>query len=374
MSLRMKYRLNWTSLAAGCLLMAGLAGCGGGKDAQQSASGNAASGEMKRIILLTNGSAPFWDAAAVGANVAAKELNLAASGLQVVVDRNDFKVEGQIDKLRQYAGSTDVAAVGISVTDANNPAIADEMRKLREQGIHVVTIDSDVDRKTARDARFAYLGTDNVVGGRELGKAAAGLLPEGGQYATFVGLKGAANARERIGGFAEGAGSAFEQVENLGDGGDAATARTNVQDALGRHPELDLLVGIWSYNTPAIIDIVKQRGIRDKVKVIGFDADPPAIAGMQEGFVDVMVVQNPYEMGYQGVRLMKALVEDDQATIAEILPNRDAENGDLYDTGLKVVVPDASSPLKADLFNENTQFLTLKEFQDWLQKYGLTGS
>lgn len=374
MSLRVKCRLNSTMLAAGCLLVLGLAGCGGGDTDEQSAAGNAESGGLKRIILLTNGSAPFWDAAAVGANVAAKELNLAASGLQVVVDRNDFKVEGQIDKLKQYAGSTDVVAVGISVTDANNPAIADEMKKLREQGIHVVTIDSDVDRETSRDARFAYLGTDNIVGGRELGKAAAGLLPVGGQYATFVGLKGAANARERIGGFAEGAGSQFQQVEDLGDGGDAATARTNVQDALDRHSELDMLVGIWSYNTPAIIDIVKQRGIRDKVKVIGFDADPPAIAGMQEGFVDVMVVQNPYEMGYQGVRLMKALVEDDQATIAEILPNRDAEDGDLYDTGLKVVVPAASSPLKPDMFNKNTQFLTLKEFQDWLQKYGLTGS
>ena len=63
------------------------------------------------------------------------------------------------------------------------------MEDCQKSGIKVIAIDSDVDRKTSRGARFAYLGTDNVLGGQELGKAAAGIRPEGGKYATFVGLK-----------------------------------------------------------------------------------------------------------------------------------------------------------------------------------------
>lgn len=353
----------WAAVCGG--LMLAIAGCSSSSAPQQ---------DVKRIIILTNGSSPFWDAAARGARDAADKLAIQQSGLRIVIDRNDFKVEGQIDKLKQYASSTDVVGVAISVTDANAPAIVDEMKALRESGVKVITIDSDVDRETGREARFAYLGTDNLVAGRELGRAVQALRPKGGTYATFVGLKGAANARERIGGFAETVGENFRQVENFGDGGDPNVARTNVRDALNRHPDLDVLVGIWSYNAPAIVDIVKQLGVRDRVTVAAFDADPPTITGMEQGFVDVMIVQNPYQMGYQGVRLLKALLDDDQQPIHDLLPNLGKQDGDLYDTGLKIVVPDETSPLRTDLFGPSTEFLTLPKFQAWLEQYGLTGS
>ncbi len=375
------FRVGMRSIAA--LSLFGLMlGCGGSDSSSGGASKaptpdlGAAAGtpELKRIIVLTNGNAPFWDAAAAGAKDAEKELGCAADGFQVVVDRNDFKAEGQIEKLRQYASATDVAAVAISVTDAQNEAIPEEMRKLQKAGIKVVTIDSDVNRETASDCRFAYLGTDNIVGGRELGAAAKGLLPNGGKYATFVGLKNAANAQERISGLAEGAGDKFTQAENLGDGGDEAVARTNVKDALNRNEDMALLVGIWSYNTPAIIDVVKQANAREKLKLVGFDADPPAILGMGEGMLDVMVVQNPYQMGYQGVRILRALVKNDEATVKEMFPTRDAKDGDIFDTGLKVIVPNEGSPLKRELFGPKTDFLKLDEFKQWLDKYKLTGS
>jgi ribose transport system substrate-binding protein len=57
-----------------------------------------------------------------------------------------------------------------------------------------------------------------------------------------------------------------------------------------------------------------------------------------------------------------------------MFPNRAEDGGDIYDTGLKLVVPDESSPLNAEMFDEKTQFMTLPEFQAWLDKYGLKGS
>jgi ribose transport system substrate-binding protein len=95
---------------------------------------------------------------------------------------------------------------------------------------------------------------------------------------------------------------------------------------------------------------------------------------MEDGNVDVMVVQNPFQMGYQGVRLMKALIEKDDLTIKEMLPNRGDAEGDLVDTGLKVVVPDGATPLAAGQFGAKTEFLKLSEFKEWLAKYGLEGS
>ena len=96
--------------------------------------------------------------------------------------------------------------------------------------------------------------------------------------------------------------------------------------------------------------------------------------------------------------MLKALVTKDQATVHEMLPKLGQTGGDpqlpappslpkpptlpklgepigdIYDTGLKVVVPDSSSPLKPDMFDTKTQVLPLGEFRQWLEKYKLTGS
>lgn len=368
-------------LSASLILLGTMFGCGGdsstpsGGGTPKPQLGEAAPNlDLKRIIVLTNGNSPFWDAGAAGAKDAEKEFHCAADGYRVVVDRNMTKEEGQIEKLRQYASATDVAAIAISVVNAKNAVIPEEMRKLQKAGIKIVTIDSDVDREMNRDSRQFYLGTDNVVGGRELGTAMKGLLPNGGKYASFVGVKEAANAQERMAGLAEGAGDRFVQAEYLGDEIDESVARTNVRDALDRNADLAILAGIWSYNTPAMIDIVKQLNAREKLKLVGFDADPPAIVGMGEGMLDAMVVQNPYQMGYQGVRVLRALLKKDDATVKEMFPNHGSDDGDLFDTGLKVIVPNSGSSLKRELFGKKTEFLKLDAFKEWLTKYNLTGS
>jgi ribose transport system substrate-binding protein len=361
---------RWSALVA-LLAVSVVVGCG---EDQPSSDGSASNGKTKRIIILTNAVSPYWDAADIGAQNAAKELNVADSNYTVTIEKNTKKTEGQVTQLKQYLGAADVAAVAISVTDPNNQQLMRAMKQLRDSGVVVVTIDSDVDRSKFSNTRFAYIGTDNVVGGKELGQTVKGLLPNGGKYATFVGIKSQGNAIERNDGFDEGVGEKFTRVENLGDDVDDNKARKNVRDAYDRNNDIVAYVGIWSYNTPAIVDIVSELKIQDKVKVVGFDADPPSIVAMGEGKVDAMVVQNPYEMGYQSVRLMKALLTDDTDTVNEMLPNHSESGGDIYDTGLRVVVPDENSPLKESDFRKTTEFMTLKEFQSWLDKYALTGS
>jgi ribose transport system substrate-binding protein len=359
---------------AACLA-ATIAGCGGEvPEAGSDSSAGTGTSAKKRIVILTNGDNPFWDPCEAGAMEAASELKLEEAGFTVSFERANFTVKGQVDKLKQYGLATDIVGIGISVYDDSSPAIANELKKLQEAGIKIVTIDGDVDRERFRDVRFAYLGTDNIIGGRELGRAAAALRPEGGKYATFVGNKGNSNARARISGFAEGAGDKFVEVESLDDGGKPEVARKMVRDALDRHPEIDMLVGIWAYNGPAAIQIVTERELRGKTKILTFDADEASIKGMGDGNMDAMVVQNPFNMGYQGVRILKALVEDDQEVIQEMYPNHGEPDGDLFRTGLKVVVPNEGSPLKQEAFDSETEFLTLDEFKVWLKKYNLKSS
>lgn len=354
-------------LAAGV----GLAGCGGG--------GGSASG-AKRIIILTNGESPFWDAGRQGMEAAATDLALDKAGLKIDFQVNDGTEDGQLERLRQFSSQSDIAAIAISVTKEDNAAIAEQMRQFRKRGVHVLTIDSDTSRTKFRDARVAYVGTDNLEAGRQLGRCLKLLRPGGGEYVTFVGFTSAQNAKERVDGFAEGAGDKFVRKDNMGDEVDRNRAKENVRTALTNHPNLIALVGIWSYNAPAIVGVLEDNAEQKKKRtltVVTFDAEPIAIKKMEEGWIDAMAVQNPYEMGYQATRLMKALVQDDQKTVKDMLPKLGQEGGDLYDTGLKIVVPDKDTPLNPETFDDkakNVKGYRLSDFQEWMKKYNLTGS
>ena len=335
---------------------------------------------LKRIVILTNGPDPFWDTCEAGAKSAEEKLGLKGKGYRVTFERADFTDKGQINKLKQYLLQDDIVAVGISVYNPESRAVAAEMRKLRKKGVKVITIDGDTSRDKFRDARYAYLGTDNIIGGRELGRSAKALAPSGANFAFFVGSTSAANAIARMDGFKQGAGSGFKEIERLEDGGDRPKARENVKGALNRAAEkkvdINMLVGIWAYNTPQIVAEVKARDIRKKTKVVCFDAAEASIREMGNGNVDIMVVQNPYQMGYDGVKLMLALVEDDKKTIKEMYPDYKQEgDGDIFRTELRVVVPDDKSPIKKkDLSDKKTIFMTLPEFKKWLADRKLVSS
>src|SRR5882724_6792087 len=75
----------------------------------------ASTGGKKRIVFLTNGSDPFWDACRSGLEEGAKQFEIEKVGYTVAMEVNNGKPQGQIDKLRQFASQGDVAAVAISV-------------------------------------------------------------------------------------------------------------------------------------------------------------------------------------------------------------------------------------------------------------------
>lgn len=327
-------------------------------------------------MLLNNTDSPFWDAARAGIARAAEDLKLSEKGFTAGMDSNDGTEPGQIEKLRQYGTQSDVAAVIISPISATNPAIADELKNLKDKGVLIGCFDSDLDPKFTSIREF-YVGTDNVQGGRVLGTAAKNLLYKGGQYVQFVGVDSQQNAVQRMDGFTSAVGDKFVQKDRRLDDTDRARARDNVRDVIDKFPELNLLVGIWSYNAPAIADVVKEKGVRDRFTIVTFDAEQLAIQQMAEGMIDVMVVQNPFGMGYDSVRYAFAKLTGDQDTITELFPQMGEPGGNVRDTGLKVVVPDRGSPLTAEMFEEfgsNVEFIHLFEFEKWLAEYKLTSS
>jgi ribose transport system substrate-binding protein len=368
--------LRWVGLVVLAAAF-GLAGC---ETTTKDLGGPAkvASGK-KRMIFLINTPDPYWEANRQGLEEGAKKFDLEAAGLTIEQDPNNGTTEGQVEKLRQYATQDDIVAVGISPWDADSLAIAEELRKLQKKGVKVITVDNDMNREKFRDTRTFYLGTDNLVAGQALGSGLKAVLEaknvKSGEYAQFVGNTDSDNARKRMDGVKDKMTDAYKEVTREADGGEAGKCAVNVTNVLQNYNDIVCLVGIWAYNAPAIADVLDKSKKGDKVTVGCFDAGELSIAAMQEKKIDVMVVQNPFDMGVQTVRILKAMVQKDDATVKEMFPKQGEPDGDMYTTGLRIVVPDETSPVKKELFDPAAvEFMTLPAFREWLTKYGLKSS
>ncbi len=364
------------------LAMLSLVGCQG--DVAQPNANNSpvkpsTSSGAKRIVFLINMPDPFWDACRAGFLEGAEHWKLADAGLTATFESNDGTPQGQIDKLRQFASQPDIVGVAISVIQADNEAIVEELKNLKAKGVHVITVDNDVNRERFREVRSYYIGTNNHEAGQALGAATKTILEarkvDKGSYVHFVGDTGADNARHRMDGVKEGLGEKYTDRDRMADAGAISRSQENVRNALTNHNDLVALVGIYAFNGPAISVVVKERKVREKVAVVTFDAAEGSIEAMAEGNLDAMCVQNPFDMGFQAVRLLKAMHEKDKAVTKEMYPNFGQTDGDVYTTGLRIVAPDQGSPLKLEQFDpKSVEFMTLTQLREWLKKYKLKSS
>jgi ribose transport system substrate-binding protein len=174
----------------------------------------------------------------------------------------------------------------------------------------VVTQDSDC----PESKRSAYIGTDNVEAGRRAGEELVRLLPDGGQVALFVGKLDVANARERKQGIEQVIeGHPIEIVEVFTDEVQRSVAQSNVRNALDKYPELAAMVGLWSYNTPAIVKVVQERGLEGRITIVGFDEEGATLDAVADGTVASTVVQQPFEFGYRSIRALALLARGENA-------------------------------------------------------------
>lgn len=321
-------RRHWLlAVVLGTILMVG---CSKPKETTTQAP----SGEKKvRIVLITNGNSPFWDPMEVGMKKAAQDLGCEAISRRPTTDSP--ALQRQI--IEEYMAQK-VDGIGISVIESDT--IGPVIDELMNNEIKVITFDSDA----ANSKRIAYIGTNNFEAGKAAGEAAKQLLPEGGKVFGFVGNQNAPNARERIAGFKEATkGTNIVLVDVFDDNKDPAKARANVENVLQAHKDVKMLLGLFSYDGPQIAAAVKEAGVRDKVKILCFDAEPETINHLKRGEIDATIVQKPYEFGYRSVQLLCKIIT--LGNVDKALKEFEAESGykvapgNVIDTGVEVITP-----------------------------------
>jgi ribose transport system substrate-binding protein len=265
---------------------------------------NKAPKELK-LAFVTNNSADFWTIARKGVEKAGAELAGVSAQFKICSDGSAAEQKRIIDDLLTQG----VDGIAISPVDPENQtALINEISKRAL----VFTQDSDAPGSD----RACYIGTDNVAAGRQAGQLIKEAVPDGGKIMLFVGKLDARNAQERIQGIKEVLeGTKIEIIDTRTDDADAVRAKSNAADTLVRYPDVRALIGLWSYNGPAVLNAVKDAHKVGKVKIVSFDEADETLAGIQDGSIYATVVQQPHEFGYQAIKLMAQALKGDRSFI-----------------------------------------------------------
>jgi ribose transport system substrate-binding protein len=281
-----------TTTALVCAAIAIISGCGRDRPS------------AKKLAFVTNNAADFWTIARKGTEQADAEL----AGATV-----EFRL-GDGTAAEQKRIVDDLLAKGVDGIAISPVDPANQTGMLNDAARQTVVFTHDSDAPDSR--RECYVGTDNVAAGREAGGLIKDALPQGGRIAVFVGKLDARNAQERLQGIKEViAGSTVSIIDVRTDDTDQVRAKANVSEMLVSHPDVAALVGLWSYNGPAILSAVRDAGRIGQVKIIAFDEDDETLTGVKSGAIMGTVVQQPYEFGYRSMTLLAKALDGDRSGI-----------------------------------------------------------
>ncbi len=295
------------------------------------ASNPAGAQDKKTLAFVVNGASDFWKAAEAGVKKAQGEL----PNYSLVFKYPEQSSAAIQQRLMDDLVSSGVAGIMVSAVDPKT--MTDALNRVAGQAV-LFTTDSDA----PQSKRVAYIGSSNTLAGKQAGDLVLKALPQGGKCMGFVGLPGADNARERIDGVKDVIkGSKVSLVDVRADDIDQTRAKRNVEDTLTANPDVNCMIGFYSYNTPRIYEALKEAGKLGSVKVIGFDEDAITLGGVKEGTIIGTVVQQPYEWGYQGMKDMAKYIEGDKSFLPKddliIIPTKiiDQTNVDAFAAELK---------------------------------------
>ncbi|EWY42028.1 ABC transporter substrate-binding protein [Skermanella stibiiresistens SB22] len=250
-------------------------------------------------IIVKDTTSFYWQIVLAGARQAGKDLGVTVQELGA---QSEADINGQIGIL-ENAVSSNPAAVVISPTQfaALGPAITESARQVK-----IIGIDSAADSKSFT----SFLTTDNVQGGRAAADAIAAAIAQKygaaeGDIALITSLPGVGSLDQRAQGFKEQLAAKYPKLKLVADrvaDGQPTTGLNIMTDLITASPNLR---GVFASNlimAQGAGQAIAENNLGDKIKLIGFDNDERLVSFLSEGVIAALVVQDPYRMGYDGIK------------------------------------------------------------------------
>jgi len=287
-------------------------------------------------IIVKDTTSFYWQIVLAGARKAGQDLGVKVPELGA---QSEADITGQISIL-ENAISGKPAAIVISPTQfaALGEPITEAAKKVK-----IIGIDSAADSK----AFTSFLTTDNVAGGRAAADALAAAITEKygkaeGEVALITNLPGVGSLDQRAKGFKEQIAAKYPGLKLTADkiaDGQATTALNIMTDLITSMPNLR---GVFASNlimAQGAGQAIAENKVQDKIKLIAFDSDEKLVKFLEDGIISALIVQDPYRMGYDGVKTALAVSKGEKVP-ADV------------DTGVNTITKASlSSPRSQELLN-----------------------
>ena len=285
-----------------------------------------------RIAVIPKGTTHiFWQSVHAGAQQAGKEAGVTIfwNGPKLETDR-----EEQIQIIEDFLIKK---VSGVVLAPLDSKALVPSVEKMYDDGIPCVIIDSGIETEKI----ISFAATDNYKGGVMAAKRMGEILEGKGKIIVVKYVPNSDSTTQRENGFIDTIQKEFPDIEIVDQQYGMATVETALQateDMLTKNTELNGLYACNASTAVGAMQALQSQG-RDEVKMVGFDAEEALVNGLKSGIIDSLVVQNPYKMGYEGVKAVLARLDGKE------VPER-------IDTGVELVtLKRLEEPAIKDLLN-----------------------
>jgi ribose transport system substrate-binding protein len=239
----------------------------------------------------------YWSKVHSGAVCAASQMPGVKVTWNGVTDETD--VVGQLNLLNNYIAQ---GVNGLVYAATDSKAMSEISTNALKAGIKVVGIDSGT---TPQPSSVPLFETDNIGGAqRAADELAKAIGPGGGKIAIIAFHAGSQTNDQRVQGFEQ----ELKKHPNLHLVGlqysqnDYNTALTVTSNILTANPDLKGLFAANESSDVGAVEAVRIAHKVGKVKIVGWDTSPDEVDGVRQGIVSALISQDPFRMGYDGVR------------------------------------------------------------------------
>ncbi len=279
----------------------------------------------------------FWKSIHAGAVAAARE-----TGNVEIIWKGPLKEDDRDEQLRIVEDFIGTRVDALVFSPMDDRTFIRPVMDAKRAGIPTVLVNSQLQG----DYHISFVATDNRRGGA-LGAERMGEITGGKAKLLIVRLSEAdVTTMDRVKGFRDTIVAKFPGIEILSDnqyaGVTTESAFRTGENLLNRYPETTAIFTPNESSTFGFLRMLQDRGLAGKVRFVGFDSSEKLIEALGKGEISGLVIQNPFQMGYLGVKTAVAYIR------GETVEKR-IDTGVIIATPENMTVPEVAKLLRPDL-------------------------
>lgn len=232
--------------------------------------------------------------------MAAKEYNVNLT-IWAPKDESDYEEQNQL-----IEKAIEKKPQAILLSASNYTETTPMAEKIKSKGIKLVLIDSEINS----DIADSVVSTGNFIAGQKMGNYMRNFINNDTKIAIVSHVKGSSTALQRENGFRDGL-EIYEDkiIEVVYCESKYDKAYDLTKEIIKEHQDINMIAALNEYSCMGAAKAVKELGLEKKIGIMGFDNSLEEVKLLEEGVLNGIVIQKPFNMGYFGVEQAAKIIK-----------------------------------------------------------------